>query len=57
MRELYIVLSLTRCIGHTLKSVETILERYLVRTRRMARNAFVLRLADAKKRAAEDDQT
>ena len=45
------------CTGHTLKSVETILERYLVRTRRMARNAFVLRLADAKKRAAEDDQT
>jgi len=50
-------LSLAKCIGHTLKSVEPILERYLVRTRRMARNAFVLRLADARKRAAEDDQT
>ncbi|MEE8277053.1 MAG: hypothetical protein V3R75_07915 [Alphaproteobacteria bacterium] len=45
--------------GHTLASVNTILERYLVRTRKMARAAFAKRLeadaAEAERRQRDAD--
>ncbi len=41
--------------GHALKSVHAILETYLIRTQRLAHNAFAKRLADDQARAGENE--